>query len=78
MRMWWLPWRDIVAKRPAMSKRSHLHIQRKHSRARTHAHVHGQQPAVEIMLQIEVPKGTEHSIDWMWVVVEDEGEREEG
>lgn len=81
--MWWLPWRDTVAKRPAMSKRrtqhSHLHIQRKHSRARTHAHVHGAtQPAVEIMLEIEVPKGTEDSLDWMWVVVEDEGEREEG
>ena len=75
--MWWLPWRDTVAKRPAMSKRYHLHIQRKHSRARTHAHVHGQQPEVESMLQIEVPKGTEDSIDWMWVVVEDEGERED-
>ena len=43
----------------------------------THAHVHGQQPEVEILLQIEVPKGTEDSIDWMWVVVEDEGERED-
>ena len=49
-------------------------LSRSHARARPRA----TQPAVEIMLEIEVPKGTEDSLDWMWVVVEDEGEREEG